>query len=155
MAKLTTFTRIRCLLWKITVVSCLCQDILFFMCRLFQVTEVYKLYERTAKLTKVFHIMFCTVWCVYKLPSRKTKLHQIWNMWIQMWEFMSKTYVMEQMVYLLSGMHWPITNLNPLQHFLLKEEKENIQRQFQISWESHFILFFLYMRRVIPPLYVW
>lgn len=67
---------------------------------------------------------------------------------------MSKTYAMEQMVYLLSGMHWPITNLNPLQHFLLKEEKENIQRQFQISWESHFILFFLYMRRVIPPLYV-
>lgn len=27
-------------------------------------------------------------------------------------------------VYLLSGMHWPITNLNPSQHFLLEEKSD-------------------------------
>lgn len=30
------------------------------------------------------------------------------------------------MVYLLSGMHWPITNLNPSQHFLLEKQRKGL-----------------------------
>ena len=40
----------------------------------------------------------------------------------------------ESRVYLLSGMHWPITNLNPSQHFLLfkklKEKKKKHDQMF-------------------------